>query len=66
MAIMAIDGSNFLMAQTAGVYRSTGIWFVKLTLINTINNYPLQLIFLYCIQMEFIEFYWCPCLLRSK
>ena len=25
MAIMAIDGSTFLMAQTAGVYRSTGI-----------------------------------------
>ena len=56
MAIMAIDGSNFLMAQTAGVYRSTGIWFVKLALINTINNYPLQKEILYCIQMKLIEF----------
>ena len=42
LSYFAIDGSNFLMAQTAGVYRSTGIWFVNLTLINTINNYPLQ------------------------
>ena len=66
MAIMAIDGSNFLMAQTGGFYRSTGIWFVKLALINTINNYPLQKVILYCIQMKLIEFYWCPYLLRSE
>ena len=42
MAIMAINGLSFLMAQTAGVYRSTGIRFVELTLINTINSYLLQ------------------------
>ena len=57
MTIMAIDGSTFLMAQTAGVYRSTGIRFVKLALNNTINNYPLQKVILYCIQMKLIEFY---------
>ena len=44
-AKLAISGSNFPMAQTAGVYRATGISFVKLTLITTNKNYPPQYLF---------------------